>query len=278
MQGTLRLFQGVVAGGLVIACLFLPRAAAQELKEIQIPAAHSSWGQFSEGAWNRVRVTTETIGENGEVTEIRTTDTTTALVNIGNEYITLKREEVNEVAGHRIVEPSETIHETFLGTEDDAAPMAHILPGGLITLEGRSYQSVVYRFETATSTQRTVSTFYYCKSQSPYILRRSSTTTNLETGKEVRSFTMQVVALDMPWNVLERMGSGAIGKTTRVEKVAIARMTSKDPAGTTITWWILAPSIPGGKMQRASKKLDRTGRIVSRSTLELLGYGLEPAP
>ena len=47
----------------------------------------------------------------------------------------------------------------------------------------------------------------------------------------------------------------------------------KNNKGTVITLAAVLPDVPGGIVRHSSKELDKTGRVVRRSTLELVDYG-----
>ena len=58
--------------------------------------------------------------------------------------------------------------------------------------------------------------------------------------------------------------------------VSHLKTVQKSPKGTVITLAVLCPEIPGGIISHSSKELDANGRLVRRSTQELIDYGSEP--
>ena len=50
----------------------------------------------------------------------------------------------------------------------------------------------------------------------------------------------------------------------------------KTPKGTIYTLAVVCPDIPGGIVSNSSKELDSSGRLIRRSTLELVDYNTEP--
>ncbi len=99
----------------------------------------------------------------------------------------------------------------------------------------------------------------------PYVLKREGVTTSAD-GKTVRSETaVEVVALDMPVRVRGETRSGSYVKTVH-----------RNLKGTVTTLAVLLSDVPGGVVSHSSKEVDKSGRLIRRSTLELLDCGTEP--
>jgi hypothetical protein len=83
-------------------------------------------------------------------------------------------------------------------------------------------------------------------------------------GKPVGPTTVStVVAVDMPFKVLAET------------KMAWHLKTIKHAGNRTeITLEVYCPDIPGGLVAHTSKTLDETGKVIERSTLELIDYGI----
>ena len=75
----------------------------------------------------------------------------------------------------------------------------------------------------------------------------------------------EVVALDMPQRVL-----------SEIKNVACIKTVQKTPKGAVTTLAMSSPDVPGGVVSQTTKETDTTGRLVRRSTLELLNYGSRP--
>ena len=110
-----------------------------------------------------------------------------------------------------------------------------------------------------------MTTTHYSLTTAPYSLRLESITTDLQSGAKVSETEWQVTTLEMPARVLRQ-----VKNAVRVQSVY------KHSKGTTTTLAVLSPDVPGGIVCHNAKEQDGNGRLVRRSTLELVAYGLEP--
>jgi hypothetical protein len=55
----------------------------------------------------------------------------------------------------------------------------------------------------------------------------------------------------------------------------LVKVEQRNDRGVTTTWSWHVPDVPGEIVDQSSKKLDNEGRLVRRTTLELVGYGAE---
>ena len=99
----------------------------------------------------------------------------------------------------------------------------------------------------------------------PYILRRQSKTTDAGGTNVLSETCSDVVALDMPQRVL-----------AEIKNVACIKTVQKTPKGCVTTLAMSSPDVPGGVVYQTTKETDATGRLIRRSTLELLSYGIRP--
>jgi hypothetical protein len=99
----------------------------------------------------------------------------------------------------------------------------------------------------------------------PYVLRRKSVTADPE-GKSVVSETdVDVTAFNVPLTVRGRTWNGMYVKTIH-----------KSGKGVVTTLAEVAPEVPGGMVSNHSEEVDKGGRLVRRSRLELVDYDLDP--
>ena len=133
-------------------------------------------------------------------------------------------------------------------------------------MKTRSSPAVPSRSKSVTvPAGRTSVNVFFSDTLSPYILRRQSKTTDAG-GTNVLSETLsEVVALDMPQRVL-----------ADIKNVACIKTVQKTPKGSVTTLAMSSPEVPGGVVSQTTKETDSTGRLVRRSTLELLNYGSRP--
>jgi len=251
----------VCISSLVVA--LSPRSGLAQ--EHGIAPQHHPWGCFKPGTWKRVRVVTEMLDEKGLVQHRSIAERKTTLIKVERDGVILKLEVVEEVAGKRFVGEPEIIKQGFHGelvcdtltTKDSGT--------GQVVIENRQIPCRIVQMECPRPTDKTVTKIYYSNSLSPYILRRESVTTDLEGQTALAKTTVEVMALQMPCQVLAEIKSTAYVKAVR-----------KHAKGTITTWLITSTDVPGGVVSHSSKEVDANKRLIRRSTLQLTGYGLEP--
>jgi hypothetical protein len=222
------------------------------------------WGKFEPGAWSTVRVVTETLDEKGAVTSTSITETTTVLTAVDKDGVSLDVYSTIEVAGKQFDAEPESVKQAFYCEPAGKDAKAKEPTAGSVVVEGRKIACRVQQIESATPTSKTSTTVFYSDSQAPYLLRRECVTTDAEGKNTVSETTAELEALDMPWQVLNQRKGTATVKTTY-----------KHSKGAVITWAQISPDVPGGVVSHTSKELDKNGRVIRRSTLELVNYGLQ---
>lgn len=223
------------------------------------------WGLFNPGAWKTVRVVTETLDDRGHVSSISTTDTKTTLVDLDNEGITLEIQACMDVAGKRFEAEPQTVKQGFHGELLGERLVLKPPLGGQVTIEGQKIPCRVQQLETITSGGKTVTTLHYSIVLAPYVLKRESATFDAE-GRELGQTHVDVVARNMPVQVHDEQKSGIYVKTVQ----------TKSDGGSVTTLATVLPEVPGGVVHSSTKELDKNGRLVRRSTLELIDYNEDP--
>jgi len=222
------------------------------------------WGCFAPGAWKLVRVVTETLDPNGNVQSTTTTETETTLETLDNDGVALVVQGVVEMAGKRLEAEPRCIQQGFHGGRVGSGAKIKDLGPATVTIQGREIACRVQQVEETAGTAKTLTKFYFSESVAPYVLKRESVTTDAE-GQKLSETTLNVVAVELPWTVL-----------TEIKNTALVHAVCKHPKGMTETWAITSSDVPGGLIQHASKELGENGRLIRRSTLELVDYGQEP--
>ncbi len=234
-------------------------------QEAGVSAKLHPWGLFDPGAWKTVRVVTETLNEKGQVVSTSTTDTKTTLVDIDNDGVTLEIQACMEVAGKRFEAEPQTIKQGFHGELLGPNLKLKEPTDGEVVVEGRKISCKVQQLESVVPNGKTVTTISYSATAAPYILKRQSVTADPE-GKNAQSeTTVEVIALKMPLKVRAETKNGMYVKTVH-----------KNANGVVTTLAVVLPEVPGGVVSNSSKEIDKTGRLVRRSTLELIDYNSEP--
>jgi hypothetical protein len=246
-------------------CLLLSLSAdSGSCQEGGIQRKHDPWGRFEPGAWKLVRAVAETLDEKGLVVSTSTTETTTILTAVGKEGVTLEVQTTVEVAGKRFDAEPQIVklgfHGEILAKDLKAQPPVE----GSVNIDGRKIPCRVYELENAGPTSKTVTKVYYANTVPPYVLRREAVTTDASGENTLSETTVEVAALDMPWKVLAQRKPASIIKSTQ-----------KHAKGTVIAWAIAAPEVPGGIVYHTSKEVDKNGRVIRRSTLDLVSFGMQ---
>jgi hypothetical protein len=251
----------VLIGASIVFCLFSP-AFAQETPP---PTQLNPWGQFEPGAWKLVRVVTENFNDQGAVAGTNTSDYKTTLLDADDDGVTLETKVCVEVAGKRFDGEPQTIKQNYYGEQQSPGLKIKDPAAGQVTIEDRKIPCQVRQIDSSNPNGKTSTTIYYSATAPPYVLKRESVTTDLD-GKNIISETnVSVQALEMPCKILGAMRSAAYVKTLQ-----------KTPKGTIYSLAVICPEIPGGIVSNSSKELDSSGRLVRRSTLELVDFNTEP--
>ncbi|MCS7305356.1 MAG: hypothetical protein NZ602_09660 [Thermoguttaceae bacterium] len=228
-------------------------------------APYHPWGSFSPGVWKTVRVVTESLDEHGRPTSISTTETTTTLTARDAQGITLLVEAVVELVDKRLTVLPRSVRQDYFGLSAGHPLQVKFVGKTQLELEGQRLPVQVHQAEETTPNGRTVTKIYFSDRVPPYVLRRE--TRCMDTAGNLLAETISsVVAVGLPWKVL-----------SEIHQTALLHTFHKDSKGTVETWAIISAEVPGGVVSQASKEYDQSGRLVRRSNLELVDYGLQPS-
>jgi hypothetical protein len=230
-----------------------------------IGKAHHPWGKFKPGAWKVVRVVAETLDEKGVVTSTSATETKTTLLRVEEDGITLGIEVEVEVAGKLFRAEPKTVKQAFHGEIICRDVKINQPQSTQLTIGSANVPCQSQRIECSLANSKTVTDVYYSDKVRPLILKRHSVTGDPQGKRTTNETTATVMALDMPCKVLAEVKSASLVETV-----------NKHGKGTVATWAFTCPDVPGGIIEFWSKEVDKNNRLLRRSTLELLGYGLEP--
>jgi hypothetical protein len=248
---------------IIMACALASSASAQDPPP---PPPHlHPWGVFEPGAWKLVRVVTENFNEQGACAGASTSDSKTTLLDNDDGCVTLETRVRVEISGRRFDGEPQTIKQNYYGEPLSPDIKVKDPASAEVTIEERKFPCQVREIESANAGAKTTTTLYYSPAIPPYVLKRDSVTTAPD-GKTTASETaVTVQALDMPFKISSTLHSATYVKTVQ-----------RTPKGTICTIAVICPEIPGGIVSTTSKELDPSGRLVRRSTLELIDYNAEP--
>jgi len=230
---------------------------------VVIPREHHAWGRFTPGSWSKVRKWSEEMDDKGNVKSASTTETKTTLVGVDETGCDLQMEVTVELAGKRFVaQPRQVRVEFESGNVGNPAGLRKVGDKSL-DLGGKTIKCVALEAAQASADARVVSRLDYSDSIPPFVLRRETVTTSADGKRILEQTTVETLAIDMPQKVLTELKSGAHMRTVQ-----------KQQNGTTFTLEVVCLDVPGGVVAHTSKELDPSGRVLRRSTLELLDYGV----
>jgi predicted protein tyrosine phosphatase len=210
-------------------------------------------------------VVTESFNEQGSVAGTNTSDYKTTLLDTDDDGVTLEMRVCVEVAGKRFDGEPQTIKQNYYGEQQSPGLKIKEPTAGQVTIEDRKIPCQVRQIESSNGNGKTTTTIYYSATAQPYVLKRESVTTDLEGKNIISETSVSVQALEMPCKILGAMRNAAYVKTLQ-----------KIPKGTIYTLAVICTDIPGGIVSNSSKELDSSGRLVRRSTLELVDFNTEP--
>ena len=225
------------------------------------------WGRAQLGAWNRVRIVTETVNDQGSTVSASTTDTKSTLVERGLESYALRLETTVEVAGKRILSQPQIVRLGYAGENLGEQLSYRSMDDASLSIDGRKINCSVQEVEIVGAGQKLLSLVRYADSVAPFVLHRKTTQTDLVRPTQSQDTEFEVVALDMPFRI-----RGITHNTAHTKQV------QRGPHGTTVTLSVVSADVPGELVSQTSKKLDDKGRVIRRSSLELVGYYSAPAP
>lgn len=229
------------------------------------PREHHEWGRFPLGSWKKVRVVTEKVDGEGKVVSSSSNEVTTTVVAVHDRSVELRVESVVEVAGKQFNKQPQIVTQGFEG-QVNAAPesgerMVKSDGKSSVVIDGQKVESEVKTVTVRRDTCRWTSRTYYSHNIAPYVLRREISAHDPSGGQTQYQTSVEVTAIDMPHEV-----SGVIRPTSHV------RTTTTTPKGKTVTLEVRCEDVPGGFISHTSKELDSQGRLIGRSTLQLLEY------
>ena len=219
---------------------------------------HHSWGRFQPGAWNLVREVTESFEEAGTTTSI--TEKRISLEAVHEDGVTL----LIMVAVGLKGKPQE-VKQAFHG--GPASPEATVknLGAAVVNIQGRGIHCKIEQVEVSTPTGKTTTKIYYSDSVEPYVMRRESVKTDPDGETVISETTVEVTEFNVPCGIFPGLS-----------RVTHVKATHKHAGGTTEKLSRVSTAVPGGIVWQTSKELDENGHLVSRSTLDLVDWGLRP--
>jgi hypothetical protein len=246
---------------LLVAALAPALLAADRLS---FPQEHHPWGHFPVGSRKTVRTTSEALDDKGHVVSVTSTDTTTTLIAADGASYTLQTNAIVDVAGRRISAAPQITRHGYYGEAPGQPLETSRASDTSVTIDGRTIPCEVRQVVLNSNSGKLVSTLFYSHEHSPFVLRRETT---VESAEEKRNSSLvEVVALDLPQRVRGELKQASYVKTTQTL-----------PQSTKVTLEVHCEEVPGGVAAHWASETDDTGRVLRRSTLELVDYYIASA-
>lgn len=200
-----------------------------------------------------------TSADGSKFTSVTTRKTT--LKNASADGVTVDVETAVEVSGAPVETAPQTLHLTY----DDlpAAEMSNVhrsvLGPGSVEISGTPQRVTIHQIEISDSATKTVIKRFYSADTIPHVLKSETIKTDRKSDAVLAQTVSQIIALDVPYPLLGKMYSVALGEEVHKH------------AGGSIRRLVLhSADVPGGLVGESTKELDVEGHVIRRSTLEVI--------
>ena len=209
-----------------------------------------------------MRTTSESLDAKGQVASVTITDTRTSLIAADDSSYTLRSEATVDAAGRRIATTPHVVRHGFLGEKPGQVYTVKRMGESSVTIDRRVIPCELQQIVVEEAGSKLTSLVHYAPEVAPFVLRRE---TNVEAnGEEKRNASLvEVIALNLPHRLRGDLKEASYVKTTQ-----------QLPTGTKTTLEVHCEDLPGSVAAHWASETDASGRVLRRSTLELLGYGL----
>ncbi len=245
----------------IALCAWLAAASPARAEDAASPREIDVWGRFAKGSWKQTRIVSETLDESGKVTATTTTDVRTTIISVDATKVSLRINVTVEAGGKRYDTEPQTVQHGYYGEGPNQLVRIREAGKSDVTIDGKAFPCRVQEISIDAGQQKTVSKLFQSDSQAPYVLRRETTLSDAANPSANHTETAEVIMLDMPFKV-----------RSEIKPTAFERSVQKNGKGTTITVDVTSVEVPGGIVMRTLKELDSKGRVIRRSTVELVDY------
>jgi hypothetical protein len=247
---------------LFVASVTIPAYGA-EAQTVAVPREHHAWARFTPGSWSKVRKWMEELDEQGRVKSANITETKTTLIEVEDSGCTLQMEVTVEIAGKRFVAQPRQVRVGYDGGTNGGRGDFRKTGEATLDIGGRPVRCAILESTLIDGDTRVVSRLHYSEAVPPFVLRRETVSASADGKQVIEQTTVDALAVEMPQKVLTELQTGAHMRTVRKQQNA-----------STFTLEVVCLEVPGGLVAHTSKDLDVSGKLVRRSTLELLDYGV----
>lgn len=227
-----------------------------------------AWEAFPVGAWKEVRVTKQSLKADGSVASTSVAETRTTLAGIDERGVTLHIDVTVEVENKRLPSSHQEVWYGFNGESRGQSVTIERLTQEAVEVDGERLSARVYRLGTQESGLRRESRVQVVE-RFPYVLEKRSSLIDVrgDAVTELETLVANVLSLDLPHEV-----GGELTDSCHVKTV----LQTRDARIHTVE--VFCANVPGWVVAHWSKRLDAQGRMLERSTLELMDFGFGEVP
>jgi hypothetical protein len=209
-----------------------------------------------------MRVNSESLDEQGNVTSTSIREMVTTLVNKNDQQYTVKCETTIEVFGQRFDPDPQTTTRGLWGEPEGQQVGVTKIGDESTVINGQKIPCEVRKIESVgRDGLKRISIVHYSSKVYPFVLKNESKIINGNGESVISEASMEVIALDMPWKVLANLHNSVHCRTvTRNGKKQI------------VTLDVHCADVPGGLVSQTKSEFDDAGKLSIRSTLELIDY------
>ncbi|HAL13481.1 MAG TPA: hypothetical protein DCP67_06675 [Planctomycetaceae bacterium] len=222
---------------------------------------HHSWGRFSKGSWKQVRVLTDVLNENGEVTSTSKVETTSQIIDRLGDTFALEID-VKTIVGERAFEsPTQKVKREYQGK--GKITISAPIDRATLEISGTMIQVEIREVTLVTKNERRVSQIHYSPDLAPFIFKRSTKAYDAENKLRYET-NMSVEEFGIAHKV--------VGETHRV---AMIKTVHEQNGTNRITEELFSEKVPGGVISHTSTDIDqKTKRVTKRSKLEIIDFAV----
>lgn len=230
----------------------------------ELPRQIHPWGRFEPGAWKIVRATTENF-EGGQ-NSISVTETRATLQEVADWGVTIQVEVMVEVAGKRFRAEPQLVKQGFHGDLFAEDTKVTRLGKQDLKVQDQAVPCELVQVDSAGPNYRVSTKLAFSRTVQPYVFHRESVRSDLTGAKLMEKSQTEVTVLDMPIRIGSQVLAGSQTRTIQTS-----------PRGKVVTLTLTSVDVPGGVVCQTSRESDENDRLLRRTTLELIDYGLRPS-
>lgn len=246
---------------LLTICLLMVPGSAHSQEWLK-STDHHWWGPCAVGSWKKVRVITDILDAKGNVTSTTKSVTTTTLMKTDRRDYVLRMAVEMQLGEKRFVAEPRTVQRNFFFGDNQKARFVQTGRTTTLTINGHVIPGTIREVTLNSEKGKRVSTVHYSANHAPYIFQRKTTALNL-TGQVLYTTEVAVKEYGIAHKIL--------GESKQV--CHIKTVHNQDQL-TTTTNEVYCADVPGGVISHTSQAVNKAGKVVRRSTLELIDYGV----